>query len=101
MYPVVNDRLAVQGIPVQSLVHEDPTRRGETARVPQLPKPRALEPMLHSKGNRCSEKPCSTAGEQPELTATRERPHMAMQTQSTQKQMFLLKLKIILKQDTF
>lgn len=90
--PAVKDHLATQGTPVQSLAHEDPTRRGETARVPLLLKPHTLEPPLHSKGSRCDERPCSTIGGRPALTATGERPRTVMKTQSSKnKKMFLLK----------
>ena len=55
----------MQGTWVQALVREDPTCRGATkpvrhnywARVPQLPKPVCLEPVLRNKTSQRSEKP--------------------------------------------
>ena len=57
--------LPVQGSRVPSLVPEDPTCCGATKPVHykygvlglQLPKPMHLEPVLHSKRSRCSERP--------------------------------------------
>ena len=50
--------LPMQETQVRSLVGEDSTHHGVTkARVTQLLKPERLEPVLHSKGSPCGEKP--------------------------------------------
>ena len=88
----LGSHLPVQGTWVRSLVWEDSTRLGATkhhkygactlepencnylqlACMPQLQKPKHLEPELHSK-------------EKPLLTATREIPHTGMKTQYNRK----------------
>ena len=79
----------MQGTQVQSLVWEDPTCLGATkpeyhnyqdCPVQQLQKPVHPEPVLHSKRSRCNEKPVNNQ-EQTPLTATRESPNTATETQ--------------------
>ena len=55
------------------------------AHAPQLLKPEYLEPVLCNKRNHCREKPAHLNEEQPQLDTTRESPHVAMKTQSSQK----------------
>ena len=94
----------MQGTRVRALVREDPTCRRATrpvrhnywayalepashnywARVPQLPKPTRLEPMLYRKRNHRNEKPVHRDEELPLLAATRESPSTATKTQRSQ-----------------
>ena len=69
--------LPVQGTPVPSLVHEDPTCHGATKPVfPNYWSLCALEPVLWNKRGHCNEKAVrlNCNKEEPLLTATREAP---------------------------
>ena len=79
-----------QGTQVQSLAWEDPTNLGATkpeyhnyqdCPEQQLQKPTHLEPELHNKRGPCNEKPINNNEEQILLTATRESPNAATETQ--------------------
>ena len=97
-------RLPMQGTWVRALIWDDPTCHGATkpvchnywacaleptshnywARMPQLPKPAHLEPILHNKRSHCNEKPTHHNEEQPLLATTRESPRAATKTQHSQ-----------------
>ena len=94
----------MQGTWVRALVREDPTCRGATkpvhynswacalepashnywAHVPQLLKPKLLEPVLRNKRSHRN-KTGHRNKEQPPLTAARESPCAATKTQRSQK----------------
>ena len=75
-------KLPMQVTQVQSLVQKDPTQLRATkpmlhnyrARVPQLPNPTHLKPMLCTRRSRCNEKLVHGNREEPMLDATRESP---------------------------
>ena len=101
-------RIEIQGFPGGAVVKNPPANAGDTgsspgpgrshmprsnsARAPQLLSlhsgarvPQLLEPVLCNKRSHHNEKPAHRSEEEPPLTATRESPHAATETQRGQK----------------
>ena len=77
--------LLMQGTRVRALVWEDPTCRGATRPWATTTEPARLEPVLHNKRGRDSERPAHRDEEWPPLATTRESPRTETKTQHSQK----------------
>ena len=67
--------LLMQGTRVRALVWEDPTCSEQLGQWATITEPAHLEPVLHNKRGRDSERPAHRDEEWPPLASTRESPH--------------------------